>query len=549
MKFIENMFLTLTLLATLALSVAAQRPMPEIPSINVNLTPQQWQDDLRHFAEELPKRHKNAFHTMTRPQFEAAVKDLHDRIPRLRTDEIFVGFLKLIAMVGDGHTAIFEPTLLNFGVYPIHYHVYPQGLYVQSALAGYEDLVGGKVVRIGNMPVEAALEKIRSISWGDHHNEQSIKVEMVFLLTNPKVLRGLGLADTAEKIDITVDVGGHTKTVVVNAVKDVRGLMGHSNMVLANRNSNATAPLYLRNNGQHYWSEYLKDARTMYVQFNDVIDKRDEPISAFFKRVIETAEANSADKFVLDVRANTGGNNLLNRPIVTGLIRSKFNERGKLFVITGRRTFSAAQNLVNELEKYTNAIFVGEPTGSSPNMYGDPVIITLPNSRLPFRVSSLWHQTDPRDRRIYTTPEIYAEVTPADYAANVDPVMNAILSYTPGRTFKDLTAEAVAGSDIRVFLAKYREFKNRAENKFANTESQTNALGYELVRAKRLADAIEVFKLNVESYPGSANVYDSLAEAYALNGNKAEAISNYEKALKIDPNFSSAQEGLRRLKG
>jgi hypothetical protein len=87
--------------------------------------------------------------------------------------------------------------------------------------------------------------------------------------------------------------------------------------------------------------------------------------------------------------------------------------------------------MVNELEKYTNAIFVGEPTGGKVNSYGDSRKITLPNSGITVRVSTLWWQEDERDRRQWTEPQIPAELTFADYATNTDPAMKAILSYVP----------------------------------------------------------------------------------------------------------------------
>ncbi len=61
-----------------------------------------------------------------------------------------------------------------------------------------------------------------------------------------------------------------------------------------------------------------------------------------------------------------------------------------------------------------------------------------------------------------------------------------------------------------------------------------NNLGYRLVGMKRLEHAIEIFKLNVESYPQSANAYDSLAETYMMNGNKELAIKNYERSLRVE---------------
>jgi len=56
-------------------------------------------------------------------------------------------------------------------------------------------------------------------------------------------------------------------------------------------------------------------------------------------------------------------------------------------------------------------------------------------------------------------------------------------------------------------------------------------------------------KLNVEAYPQSANVYDSLAEAYLLSGDKDKAIENYRRALAIDPKMESARQALKQLTG
>src|SRR5829696_4888503 len=70
------------------------------------LTAGQWQADVKFLGEELPKRHRNAFHRMKREEFEAAVKTLHDRVPAINEDEIIVGMMKIVAMIKDGHTNI-----------------------------------------------------------------------------------------------------------------------------------------------------------------------------------------------------------------------------------------------------------------------------------------------------------------------------------------------------------------------------------------------------------------------------------------------------------
>jgi hypothetical protein len=146
----------------------------------------------------------------------------------------------------------------------------------------------------------------------------------------------------------------------------------------------------LKDPGNFYWFQYLPDSHTIYVQFNRVAEKADETIEAFFRRVFAFADAHPVDRFVLDERMNDGGNNELLRPIIHGFIRSDtVNQPGKLFTIIGRHTFSAAMNCVNRMKLNTDTLFVGEPTASSPNHYGDNAPVVLPNSKLTVRLSTL----------------------------------------------------------------------------------------------------------------------------------------------------------------
>jgi len=76
----------------------------------------------------------------------------------------------------------------------------------------------------------------------------------------------------------------------------------------------------------------------------------------------------------------------------------------------------------------------------------------------------------------------------------------------------------------------------------------TLQLIYHLLSAKRVKDAIEVFKLNVADYPQSANVYDSLGEAYKVNGDRELAIKNYERSVELDPKNTNGIEALKKLR-
>jgi len=132
-------------------------------------------------------------------------------------------------------------------------------------------------------------------------------------------------------------------------------------------------------------------------------------------------------RFVLDLRLNGGGNGEWNRDILRALLKSRYDARGKLYVITGRRTFSAAQMLISALENLSDAIFVGEPSSSRGTHYGDSYRFVLPNSHVTFRVSSLyWQLSDPRDDRPWIPVTIPAPLSFQGYVAGHDPALAAI---------------------------------------------------------------------------------------------------------------------------
>ncbi len=522
---------------------------------------EKWREDLRFMAEEMPKRHRNLFHAMTREQYETAVKSLNERIPSLTRNQIIVEFTRIVAMVGDGHTSIaglMSDPRIGFRSYPLTLHFFKDGLFVMTADREHSQAVGARVLRIGNKSAEQAFDAIKGLVFHDHKNEFGLKASAPFVLVTPEVLHAVGLIEDMEKAQFVLEKDGKQMTVELKPV--VRNTMGeHSSVwdyikpqgwVDARDAASAPTPLWLKNVRDLFWFEYLADSKTVYVQFNGVADKENETVADFSKRLFAFVEKNPVDRLILDLRWNGGGNNYLNKPLIVGLIKSKVDERGKLFTIISRYTFSAAQNLVNELEKYTSTIFVGEPTGENVNFYGDAARIELPNSKLVVRASTLWWQNlDPRDRRLWTGPQIAAEMTSKDYVTNNDPALKAILNYSPKKELTEQLMDALSANDVQLAAKRFREFKDDPANTYLNTEATMNSFGYKLMGMKRLDQAIEIFKLNTEAYPQSSNVWDSLGEAYMNQGNKELAIKNYEKALALDPSNGNAATILKRLHG
>jgi Tfp pilus assembly protein PilF len=95
-------------------------------------------------------------------------------------------------------------------------------------------------------------------------------------------------------------------------------------------------------------------------------------------------------------------------------------------------------------------------------------------------------------------------------------------------------------------MVQYRRLKESYPAEFFR-ESTLNVLGYQELRAQHVAEAIVLFRLNVEMYPKGFNTYDSLAEAYMMQGDRDLAIANYRKSLELNPQNTNAVEMLKKL--
>jgi CubicO group peptidase (beta-lactamase class C family) len=116
---------------------------------------------------------------------------------------------------------------------------------------------------------------------------------------------------------------------------------------------------------------------------------------------------------------------------------------------------------------------------------------------------------------------------------------------SPARSlFKNAIAKGAEAA-----LGEYREWRKGRSAEEAVNEDRMNQIGLDLLRMRRVKDAIEVLKQNVVDYPQSFNVYDSLGEAYAANGDKELAIKNYERSIELKPDNKGGIEALKKLRG
>jgi hypothetical protein len=393
-----------------------------------------WNEDLDFLAREMPASHANLFHTLDRQQFEGAIADLRRRWPTLARHQVVVELMRLAAAVGDGHTSV-SPwrDLVGFHTLPVSLYRFADGYFVRAATHDQAALLGSRVTHVGRVPIDAAEGLVAPLIGRD--NDMGILMYAPILLVMPEVLHAVGLSGDLRRAELTLEGDVGPRTVALGSVgpfPDVSGLP-HTSWGArdgwVDLRGGAAVPLWLSRLTESYWFSSVPEGNLLYCQLNE-IRERGEKLDVFFARALAAADSQGAGRFVVDLRLNGGGDGTHNRAIVRALLRSRFDERGRLFVITGRRTFSAAQMLVSELERWTFPIFVGEPSASRGNHYGDSALLLLPNQRITVRVSTLWWQVwDSRDTRPWVPVDLVAPLTVESYRAGRDPALEAIAAY------------------------------------------------------------------------------------------------------------------------
>lgn len=511
------------------------------------LTRAQWQEDLRFIQNIIHKDYSFLFVKTTKEDFNAEVETLYNDIPNLEEHEIIVGISRLISLFKYGHTHVsFHQKPFEFSQFPFNLYEFNDGIYIQGTHKNYPEAVGAKVIAVEGKPISEVLKAIEPTV--EVENSQYFKAYGINNIRYPEVLHAQKITKALQnKVTLTLERNGKefiqsfTALVKGERVPTHRGFV-HQNENWLDARDQSTTPLYLRHLDKVYFSEYLAKEKTMYVRHSRIRDEAKESTKDFYARVFNEIETNDTEKLIIDLRLNGGGNNYLNKDVIKGLIKAeKINKIGKLFVIIGKRTFSACQNLVNEIDNYTNVIFVGEPTAENVNFWGDNRPVTLPNSAINISLSYLWWQDKPAlENADWIAPSIPVTMSFNEYADNQDPVLEAALSFNVP-DFKPKPMDYVVSLYLSGQTQKLAEELPKMIQDplyaFYDFETGLLALGNILLQSGRtpqIQASIQVFSMVLGLFPNSANAYKYLGESYVAAGEIQNAKEALKKAISLD---------------
>lgn len=381
----------------------------------LHLTPAQWHEDLAFLARELPKRHANAFHSISPEQFEAQVNELDHKLDRLNPDKIYVGMDRIANLIGDGHTYVRFPE--DYANLPIDIGRFGDDYRIVATANGNEKALGARVIQIENTPVTRAHDMLLALTPADETDVLRNARSNGFL-TIGMVLAGMGIVADRNLVRYTLmDDEGKEFTVAVHSVPRSEKL----NWTYPYKE----APLFRQRPDEDFWYSYLPQSRTVYCSFRGYKD-----LGRHAKGLFDLIHDEHPAKLVIDMRMNGGGDYTVGLRQLVHPIRAlaDINRKGHLFVLVGPDTFSAAMSNSAHFRYQTNAILVGQQIGEKPNSYQEGREMKLPNSHWTVRYSVKFYKFVENGDNVIRPDQ---EIIPSwdDYKAGRDPVLDWALNY------------------------------------------------------------------------------------------------------------------------
>ncbi|MEM7363281.1 MAG: hypothetical protein AAF525_04615 [Pseudomonadota bacterium] len=383
---------------------------------------QGWRSDLDLYEEEVRRMYIPTIKSPSPPaDFTEGLSGLRRQIKRMTDAEITFELMRLTALLGSGHSVLFPTPMASLSLQslPIDVYVFDDGIFIVGAAEPHTDLVGAELLLIGDTAPDELMAQVAPYLPRD--NPMGIRWMAPFMMGIPALLAELGVIETDDD-PITIKFQHEDQEPVSLSLQPGAPRM---NRRLPPRNESGL--LSDQRIDQPYWYTRV-DPSTVYFQYNQILSDEKNPLPGFFSG-LHGALMTDTKHLIIDLRRNNGGNSFYNRMLVRSLIAFEMaSPSHRVTVLQGRNTFSAAQNLATDIDRMTNATFVGEPSGSSPNHVGEDSQLLLPYSGLAVGIASRYFQaSDPTDDRIWIAPDIYAPPRASDYFAGRDLAMTMAL--------------------------------------------------------------------------------------------------------------------------
>ncbi len=180
-------------------------------------------------------------------------------------------------------------------------------------------------------------------------------------------------------------------------------------------------PLWQQRPEEGFWHERWPDG-TVYANWRSY-----EDLGVKSAALLSQLDKNRPRRLIIDLRDNGGGDFAVGREFIQSVAKRPWlNQKGLLYVLVGRATFSAAMTNAVDFRKLTNATLVGEPAGARPNGWQEVRRDFLPNSGLAVSFSTKYYRFLPGQELV--RPDTLVAPKFADWTSERDVAVETILA-------------------------------------------------------------------------------------------------------------------------
>jgi tetratricopeptide (TPR) repeat protein len=383
-----------------------------------------WQNDVDLLVQHLQKTNPDLRGRALPTEFESRYRKLRQDIPNLTDEQAFVGIMRMVATLRQGHTGIFPMpnTKLPRRIVPVDLYAFPEGVYVISADEKNKDLVGSQVLAVEETPAAVLMKTLSEYVTVESRMEEL--TQSMLLFRDLAMLRGLGVVKPGkEEVKLTFQTRDGKR--VERTIPTAEAPMSNNNRLAAP--ASVPAPRYLRDLKSEHWFEKLPDADAMYVQVNHMVDQPGETLPEFGLNLRKALTKTPVRDLVVDLRHNNGGTTQRYPELLRTIIAHTTKDGNRLYVLISRHVYSACANFVTDLERLAKPTFVGEPTSGMGNQHGDATYLFLPYSGIGCQLSGMnWQLSTPLDFRRSMVPDIPVQLTAKAFFEGKDPVLDVV---------------------------------------------------------------------------------------------------------------------------
>ncbi len=403
------------------------------------LTKAQWQQDTRFLLTKIKLFHPNPWRALSEKQFQLKLDELnnnsHRESRKYSITRLMSALSTLTSSGRDSVTGIWPlQDATSFHVFPLQLYWFNDGIYIIGTDNANKELLGYQLTEIAGLSVKNVIQKVKP--YVNQVNPIWIKNLAPLYMMIPEVIESAGISRGLQVAITVVNKQGKPENKLIKAIKSgaykslfpllLRGI----NHNRETKNTTFTA----QNKVRAFWFKPLNKT-SLYVQYNHFLEDNSDELSFidFIDQVEIEIRKVPVSNLIIDLRNHTGigdpgSKNSASGPLLMMLKNLKAQQYDlDQYVMIGRSTLSTVLKLITELENRYNAIFIGEPTGGSPNQFGHPQTITLPNSRLEISIASRFLNIMGIDnKQLSYAPDYLIELSSTDYYLGRDSVLQKI---------------------------------------------------------------------------------------------------------------------------